>query len=187
MSSLPSLKNTDSQSIDTLVNAAGQTGLKLGLGQKTLGGGLTPKGEAQAIGTHLDGDGFTAADQVVLAAGVDGSTIRKLTVDSSGRLILSPASSVGALTGTGHKNIAATGTAIALRSSTACVSVVVKADAANAGTIFVGISTVTNDETAGTGGLQLEPGESIGIDVANVATVFINGTAGDGASFLWEV
>jgi hypothetical protein len=100
--------------------------------------------------------------------------------------LTNPAVTGQALVGTGHKDIAASGTAVALRAATACLSVTVKADTNNAQRVYVGISTVTNDETAGTGGLQLEPGESISMNVANLSTVFINGEAGDGVSYLWE-
>jgi len=185
----PSIKNTDSQSIDTIYGADGTGRIKKAIGDVTAGGGLTPHLGWEGVATHQDADAFATNDGLVVAAGVElsGTAIHKLAVDANGKLYVVASLATPALVGTGHKDVAVTGTAVALRSSTACTSVTVKADTANAATIYVGISTVTNDETAGTGGLQLEPGESIAIDVANLATVFINGTAGDGVSYMWEI
>jgi hypothetical protein len=186
MSNPVSVQNSSSQAIDTLYNAAGQLRIKLGVGSKT----DPVSGQQiawQGVATHQDGDTFGTNDGVVALAGTDGTTIRRLVVDSSGHLSVVATGLVSVLTGTGHKNVASTGTAIALRASTVCKVVTVKADTGNAATIFVGISTVTNDETATTGGLQLEPGESTSISVADLATVFINGTTGDGVSYMWEV
>jgi hypothetical protein len=186
MSVPPSIKNTDSQSIDTLYGADGVGRLKRAVGDFDTGS-LTPHEAWEGVASHQDGDTFVTADGVVVIGGVDGTTVRKLAVDASGNLIVAltlPAT--GVLTGSGHKDIVVTGTAVALRTTTTCTSVIVKADSGNGQTIFVGISTVTNNETAGTGGLQLEPGESIALDIADLADVFINGTSGDGVSYLWE-
>lgn len=89
------------------------------------------------------------------------------------------------LTGQGVKLVAVTGTRVAIAASTVAKQVVVKARATNAGTIYLGSVTVTNDETAGTGGLQLSPGDMIAFPVADLATVYINGTAGDGVTFAY--
>lgn len=89
------------------------------------------------------------------------------------------------LAGSGAKVVAVTGTAVAIRATAACQQVAVKARKANRGIVYVGPAGVTNDEAATTGGLQLSPGDMIAFPVPNVANVFINGTAGDGVSFLW--
>lgn len=89
------------------------------------------------------------------------------------------------LAGQGVRLVAVTGTAIAIKATTVAKQVIVKARAANAGTIYLGASTVTADETAGTGGLQLSAGDMVAFPVADLALVFINGTAGDGVSYAY--
>lgn len=89
------------------------------------------------------------------------------------------------LAGQGIKLVAVTGTAVAIRATTVAKQVIVKARAANAGTIYLGTATVTNDETAGTGGLQLSPGDMVAFPLADLALIFINGIAGDGVSFAY--
>lgn len=89
------------------------------------------------------------------------------------------------LGGSGDRLVAVTGTAIALRASTKVQQVMVKARKLNAGTVYVGTATVTNDETAGTGGFQLAAGDIVSFPVDDLANVFINGTAGDGVSYLY--
>lgn len=90
-----------------------------------------------------------------------------------------------ALTGQGVKLVAVTGTAVAIKATTVVKQVMVKARAANVGTIYLGASTVTANETAGTGGLQLSPGDIVAFAIPDLADVFINGTAGDGVSFAY--
>ncbi len=80
--------------------------------------------------------------------------------------------------------IAVTSTAVAIASSTTCQAVVVTANSTNLANIFVGNSTVTNDYNAPTSGSELQPGQSMGIAIDNLSKVFINGTAGDGCSFV---
>lgn len=89
------------------------------------------------------------------------------------------------LAGSGVRVVAVAGTRIALRAATSCQQVMVKARRANAGIVYLGGSGVTNDETAGTGGLQLSAGDMVVFPVDNLANVFINGAAGDGVSYAW--
>lgn len=89
------------------------------------------------------------------------------------------------LAGSGVTLVAVTGTRIALRASTAIKQVFVRARAANVGTIYLGGVTVTNDETATTGGLQLAPGDLIAFPELNLANVYIVGRASDGVSYVW--
>lgn len=78
--------NTVGQSLDTIYNL-GNTGFaKLAIGDKTVSG-LTPHAAWQGTATHVDGDTFVTADGVALAAGVDGTIVRKVLVDSLGRLV----------------------------------------------------------------------------------------------------
>jgi hypothetical protein len=89
--------------------------------------------------------------------------------------------------GHGVKTIAVTGTRVALRaSSTRALRMTVKALVDNAATLYLGTSTVTNDTNNTTGGFQLSPGEAMTFGIDDVADVYINGTASDGVSFLYE-
>jgi hypothetical protein len=89
------------------------------------------------------------------------------------------------LTGTGVTKVAVTGTRVALRASTAMKQVFVRARVTNVGTLYLGGATVTNSETALTGGLQLAPGDLIAFPELNLANIFIVGLAGDGVSYVW--
>lgn len=89
------------------------------------------------------------------------------------------------LAGSGHTSIAVTGTPLALRAATTIQQVAIRADRENVGTIYVGISTVTGDNTALLGGFHLYPGDAIVFPETDLAHVFINGAAGDGVSYQW--
>lgn len=89
------------------------------------------------------------------------------------------------LAGQAAKLVALTGTAVPLVAGlTLCKMVMVEARATNSTTVYLGSSTVTADETA-TGGLQLAPGAIIAFPVNDLHTVYVNGTAGDGVSFMF--
>lgn len=89
------------------------------------------------------------------------------------------------LSGQGVRLVAATGTPVALRASTIVKTVMIKARAANVGTVYLGSSTVTNDENVNTGGLQLARGDMVTFAETDLAHVYINGTLGDGVSFAY--
>lgn len=89
--------------------------------------------------------------------------------------------------GQGVTKVAVTGTAVQLKSTTAIKVLIIKARSANAGTLYLGKSTVTNDETAGTGGLQLDPGDMVTFTDVDTANIYINGTAGDGVSYMYWI
>ena len=136
-----------------------------------------------AVASHQDGATFAASDPVMLLAGVTGTTLKRLAVDSSGRaqVVTEPTFS-----GARHKNVQSNGVAVPLiGSATPCRRVRVKADAANGAIIYLGGSAVTNDETEATGGYQLEAGDEVLVEVADVATLYINGTAGQGVSYFY--
>ena len=78
--------NTRGQSMDTLYAADGTPLVKLGIGE-IAPAGLTPAAGWQGLATHVDGATFGASDGVVVAAGLDGTTVRKLLVDTTGRLL----------------------------------------------------------------------------------------------------
>lgn len=71
MTLLPSLKNTDSQSLDTIVQRGGTTSLKMAVGTTSVGG-LTAPVSWQGVATHTDGETFVTSDGLVLTASVDG-------------------------------------------------------------------------------------------------------------------
>lgn len=91
------------------------------------------------------------------------------------------------LSGHGAKAVAVTSTAVALRTTTPCRRVTVKAHVANGAIVYLGLTGVTNDTNATTGGLQLSPGEWFTFGADDLASVFLNGTAGDGVSFAYEL
>ena len=137
-----------------------------------------------AVGSHADGATFVDSDPVSLIAGTQsgGTTIRRLLTDASGNLKTDTALTFG---GSGATAVAVTGTRVALRATLAVREVRIKAHPANANVLYVGGSTVTADTTAATGGYQLSAGQEILIRVADLATVYINGTAGQGCSWLY--
>lgn len=93
---------------------------------------------------------------------------------------------VFALTGNGVKLVAVTHTAVALvAGATPSKVLIVKGRRANAGTVYLGISTVTDDETPATGGLQIDPGDVLAFTATDLRTVYINGLAGDGVTFAY--
>jgi hypothetical protein len=57
---------------------------------------------------------------------------------------------------------------------------------ANTATLYVGLSTVTADANNTTGGFPLSPGEALTFGIDDVSSVYIHGTAGEGAAFAYE-
>ena len=92
------------------------------------------------------------------------------------------------LAGHGYKAVAAGPVATALRSSaTPCHRITVSADINNTATLYVGLTGVTANTNNTTGGHQLQPGEHWTFGIDDVSKVFIHGTAGEGASFAYEL
>jgi hypothetical protein len=92
-----------------------------------------------------------------------------------------------ALIGHGGQVVAAGPTRTKLRaSSTPCRRITVKANVANTATLYVGLSTVTADANNTTGGFPLSPGEALTFGIDDVSSVYIHGTAGEGAAFAYE-
>ena len=89
------------------------------------------------------------------------------------------------LAGQSAKLVAVTGTRVPFAAApTLAKMVMAEARATNAGTVYLGSSTVTADETA-TGGLQLQPGALVAFPCNDLATVYVNGAAGDGVTFMY--
>jgi hypothetical protein len=79
----------------------------------------------------------------------------------------------------GQTNVTTAGTRVALASSQAVKSVVVKAKRTNTGLIYVGSSTVSSSN-----GFILGAGDSVSLDIANLATVYIDSSVnGEGVSY----
>lgn len=80
----------------------------------------------------------------------------------------------------GKKTVTTAGTRVALASSQAVKSVTIKALAANTGTIFVGDGSV-----ASTTGFALAAGDTVSLDIANLATVNLDSSVnGEGVTYL---
>lgn len=107
-----------------------------------------------------------------------------LALDSAGRLIVSPSSGGSATpstVGDGSKNVTTAGTRVTLASTTACKSVVVMAKLTNTGKIYVGGATVSS-----TSGIELAAGETISLDVSDLASVQIDSSVnGEGVKFTY--
>jgi len=80
----------------------------------------------------------------------------------------------------GQKNVTTAGTRVALASSQAVVSVSIKAKITNTGYIYVGNATVSSSN-----GFLLMAGESISLDISDLATVYLDSSVnGEGVYYL---
>ena len=80
----------------------------------------------------------------------------------------------------GQKNVTTAGTRVALASSQAVVSVSIKAKITNTGYIYVGNATVSSSN-----GFLLMAGESISLDISDLATVYLDSSVnGEGIYYL---
>lgn len=87
--------------------------------------------------------------------------------------------------GDGRKVVAAAGTREALASSTACRFVVVTAETDNTGIVVVGGATVIASLSIRRG-TPLSAGDSITIEVANLALLYLDATVtGDGVTYTY--
>lgn len=89
--------NSTAQKIDTLWLPDGSKRIKLAVGTKDISTDTEDAGW-QGVATHVDGATFAASDGVGVVAGVDGTTVRKVLVDASGRLIVVAVPTQGNLT-----------------------------------------------------------------------------------------
>lgn len=92
-----SIVNTLGQSTDTLINIDGTPLVKLGIGS-VAPASLTPAAGWQGVASHIDGATFVTGDGVAVMAGLDGTTVRPILVDSSGNILAALTSSGGNLT-----------------------------------------------------------------------------------------
>ena len=97
MAAPASQKNDTNQSLDTLYGADGTGRLKIGIGDVTLTG-LTPKGAAQAVGTHIKDEAIASGDTLVLmGVSDDGGNVVPVVLDASGNLPVVFGGALGAI------------------------------------------------------------------------------------------
>lgn len=83
--------------------------------------------------------------------------------------------------GNGKTSVTTAGTRVVLASSTACLSVTIKANNANTGTIYVGNSSVSSAN-----GYQLGAGEGISLAISNLNTINIDSSVnGEGVTYIY--
>ena len=84
---------------------------------------------------------------------------------------------------TGTKVVTTAGTAVALGTETGMHELLIQAKRTNAGIIFVGPSTVLNNDT---NGIYLSKGEALHLYCNSLAEIYINSTVnGEGVTFLY--
>jgi hypothetical protein len=183
-------------------NGIGKKGLRELKGDEN-GPFVVPKNEsgvAQSAGTQTDPNYTVLIDENGLVQGEVGYTPQTVTIDDTTPVdvtlataldsdtdsvtsVTQPAASIGH----GIKNVTTAGTDVALAASTACKYVIVQARYENTSKIAVGGSGVDATATTGTG-IILENGDSIMLDVDNLADVYIDSLVnGDGVRFTYGV
>lgn len=85
------------------------------------------------------------------------------------------------IVGNGIKRVTVAGTGEPLAASNAIKSLTIRAFSTNTGLIYVGSSTVT-----ALNGFQLSPQETVSLDIANLASVWIDAAvSNEGVSFIY--
>lgn len=128
---------------------------------------------------------FGATDSIVLVTNISkpkkivGSEGVAVKTNATGEII----TAVPTTLGSGSKDVTTAGTRVAIASSTACKTVFIKANADNTGLIYVGGVTVDSST-----GIPLSAGEHVELDIANLATVYIDSAEdGEGVGFTYSV
>lgn len=144
-----------------------------------------PTGAATLAKQPALGTAGAASADVISIQGIASMTAVKV----DGSAVTQPVSIAATVTTTetvpttiynGKKTVTTAGTRVTLASSQAIKSVTIKALAANTGTIYVGDGSVSS-----TTGFQLAAGDSISMDIANLATVNLDASvSGEGVSYL---
>lgn len=80
---------------------------------------------------------------------------------------------------TGQTLVAVTNTAVAISGSQAVSGIIVQALSGNAGNVVVGPSGITTST-----GFELQPGQATSVAIDNLNKLFVNGTAGDGITYI---
>jgi len=138
----------------------------------------------------------TNNDVTVTGSVTANATLAAETTKVIGTVNLSAAQTLATLTGitnnvntvevapttiyNGKKTVTTATTRVALASSQAVKSVTIKALIANTGTIYVGDSTV-----AAANGFALVAGDSISLDIGNLATIYLDSSVdGEGVTYI---
>jgi hypothetical protein len=101
----------------------------------------------------------------------------------TGTIVTSEGPRIEATLKTGAMNVTTAGTAVSLGAITGIREVIIQAKRTNGGIIFVGPSTVLNNDT---NGIYLSKGEALHLYCTSLAEVFINSTVnGEGVTFLY--
>lgn len=125
------------------------------------------------------GNGATNTGTLRVTISNDSTGVVGLSTGSNtiGAVNINPYSAVGS----GQNDVAAAGTDEPLAGSTAIKSVTVKAKKTNTGLIFVGAAGVDS-----TTGFILSPGDSVSLDVDNLADISIDSAVnGEGVSYIY--
>lgn len=112
-----------------------------------------------------------------MQAGLDGKTIEELLLE------IANASVVSTSGGTGQTNIAVTGTAVVLGSSTITRAILLRAKSGNAGSVYFGFSSGVTTST----GSELVNLDAVVLSIDNLNKIYFNGTAGDGVTYAYLV
>lgn len=119
------------------------------------------------------------ADEAGGSGGLTDDELRATPVPVSGTVTadLNPLTGIAS----GQKTVTSAGTAEALAGSTACKSVTIKALHDNTNMVYVGTSTVDS-----TNGFVLDAGETVSMDIDNLADVYIDvDTNSEGVSYIY--
>lgn len=85
---------------------------------------------------------------------------------------------------TGGRDVAVNNVAISLNPAGAlkCLRVWIQAKKANANAVYVGPSSVLN---TGANGIYLDKGVVLQLDFLDISNLYVNGSAGDGVTFIY--
>ena len=124
----------------------------------------------------------------LLAVASDGSQVPiEVAADPiTNRLLVTATLSGNPLSATpivGQSLLSVTGTATVLGSGPLINGVIITANASNASFITLGTSSVTNTTNGSGNGYVLQAGGSISFAVANLSSIWVNGSAGDWVSY----
>lgn len=145
-----------------------------------------PSGASTAAKQPALGTAGSPSSDVISVQGESGMTPLKVDgsaatqpVSNGGTFAVQATPTIPASVFNGKTTVTTAGTRVALASSQAVRSVVVKALVANTGTIYVGSSAVTSSN-----GFALLAGDSVSLDIANLNTVNVDCSVnGDGVTY----
>jgi hypothetical protein len=133
----------------------------------------------QAVQSTIANLTFPVPNYVLPFKTSDGKASQAL-VDSSGNLSVGGLSTPSAVLN-GQKTVTTAGTRVALvASTTSCSAVIIRALDTNTGIIYVGNSSVSSSN-----GHRLLPGESVGLSINDLSSIYLDSSVnGEGVSYL---